>query len=127
QHSCAIRDHSTVWCWGRNDFGQLGDGTTSARSRPTRVEGIEDAIAITAGPNHSCALVVGAARKAVCWGRNDQGQLGARAGSFRSVPAPVVDGDAELSGITQLVAGGAHTCALIGGGVKCWGANNYHQ
>jgi alpha-tubulin suppressor-like RCC1 family protein len=127
RHSCAIRDDGTAWCWGRNEFGQLGDGTLFDRSRPTRVEGIEDAIAVTAGTDYSCAIVGGTARTAVCWGRNEVGQLGARAGNFQAVPALVMDGDLELSGITQLVAGGAHTCALIRGGVKCWGANNFSE
>jgi alpha-tubulin suppressor-like RCC1 family protein len=125
--SCAIRDDGTAWCWGRNEFGQLGDGSLIARNRPTRVEGIDHAIAVTVGFDHACALIDGVARTAVCWGRNNVDQLGARARDFRLLPAPVMDGDAPLSGITQLVAGGAHSCALINDGVKCWGANGLSQ
>jgi alpha-tubulin suppressor-like RCC1 family protein len=124
-HSCAIRNDGTAWCWGRNDFGQLGDGSLSDRSRPTRVEGIDHAIAIATGVDYSCAVL--AARTAMCWGHNNSDQLGAKVGSFSAVPAPVMDGDVELSGITQLVAAGAHICALIDGQVKCWGYNAYGQ
>jgi alpha-tubulin suppressor-like RCC1 family protein len=74
-HTCAMGQNGAVDCWGRNEFGQLGIGTTSDAHVPTAVVGFPaGATAITAGEGHSCALTtVGGAR---CWGRNWAGELG---------------------------------------------------
>lgn len=92
-HACAIVADSSVWCWGWNDQGQLGDGTTSAvpRATPVRVVDISDAIGISAGGLHSCALL--RSRDVMCWGYNGDGQLGTRTTvpSLRPVRATVLD------------------------------------
>ena len=84
-HSCARRRGGQVLCWGRNNEGQLGDGTTTSRDAPVPVEGLDDALALAAGYDFTCALRRGG--EVLCWGRNDKGQLGD--GTGRDSPRPV--------------------------------------
>lgn len=106
-HSCARLADGTVWCWGRNNRGQLGDGTLVDRSSPVRVGALSDATAIAVGRHHSCAIRVD--RSVVCWGS-----------AYSTSPVPVTG----LADAVALSAGGVHTCALrSAGGVVCWGAN----
>jgi alpha-tubulin suppressor-like RCC1 family protein len=73
-HTCAVLDDGTVQCWGRNDFGQLGDGSLTHRLSPVPVANLGTATSIAAGSFHTCAILsFGAVR---CWGFNDSGQLG---------------------------------------------------
>ena len=121
-HTCAVAATGTVSCWGRNDDGQLGNGTTTDATTPVAVTGITDATAVAAGARHTCALA--ATGTVSCWGRNDYGQLGN--GTTTSATTPVA-----VAGITNAVAvaaGGYHTCALAATGtVSCWGGNGYGQ
>jgi len=55
-HSLALKSDGTVWAWGSNTYGQLGDGTTTHRNTPVHVSGLTDIIAITAGNDYSLAL-----------------------------------------------------------------------
>ena len=107
-----------AYCWGRNDFGQLGSGVSGDVSAPAAVAGLTGATAISAGFSHTCALVTGGAIK--CWGANYSGQLGDGTATNRLTPVAV----SGLSGATAVSSGGSHTCALMSNGtVKCWGAN----
>ncbi len=122
-HTCARRASGAVVCWGNNDNGRLGDGTTTMRPRPVAVSGLTDAVEISAGTAHTCARRRSGA--VVCWGSNDHGQLGsdprARAGCERgcSLMPTLVSG---LSDAVQIVSGMGHTCARRGSGaVVCWG------
>ena len=72
--TCALRSDGTVRCWGRNDHGQVGDGTTTDRFAPAVVSGLADVASLSVGQAHACALL--ADGRARCWGWNDQGQLG---------------------------------------------------
>ena len=71
-HTCATVDGS-VWCWGKNWYGGLGDGTTDDRYTPAPVAGIQNAVGLALGYGFSCALIEGGTAK--CWGANDFGQL----------------------------------------------------
>src|SRR5512138_3702881 len=68
-HTCAILDDGTVQCWGRNNHGQLGDGTIVNRITPVAVSGLGTAVSIAAGSDHTCAIL--SAGTASCWGFND--------------------------------------------------------
>ncbi len=121
-HVCALRSDHTVWCWGYNFYGQLGDGTTTNRSVPTQVSGLTDAAAISVGQFTTCALRTGGAVS--CWGQNNQGQVGnGTAGGAETTPVAVVG----LTDATQ-VSAGETSCALRStGALACWGANANHQ
>ena len=73
-YSCALLADGTMKCWGSNDYGQLGDGTTTNSTIPVEVSGITTATSIAMGRVHSCALLTDGTVK--CWGLNDYGQLG---------------------------------------------------
>jgi len=116
-HSCAIVAGGTVRCWGYNDFGQLGDGTTDPAFSPVDVVGVGDAVAVTGGEHHTCALIADGTVR--CWGINTRGQLGdGTVSEAPSGPSTVLG----IEGATAIAADGATTCALLGDGtVRCWG------
>ena len=90
-HTCALREGGFVACWGDNDARQLADGTTlDSRHTPATVERLVDAVAVSAGGAHTCALRQGGA--VVCWGLNDAGQLGDGSTATRRTPTPVIIG-----------------------------------
>ncbi|MFZ1440026.1 MAG: hypothetical protein WAS75_12975, partial [Candidatus Microthrix subdominans] len=81
-HTCATTN-GTAKCWGWNDSGQLGDGTTTQRNVPTAVTGLTEVSAITAGTSHTCATTTDTVK---CWGRNSEGQLGNGTTNDRTTP-----------------------------------------
>ncbi len=121
-HACAISP-SGVWCWGANDFGQIGDGTANQRGAPVNVlttnQPTNEVRALALGASHSCALV---AQQLYCWGGNDSGQLGLGNKINQNQPSLV-----PLQNVTALAAGDKHTCAVVEGGVLCWGENAFGQ
>jgi alpha-tubulin suppressor-like RCC1 family protein len=108
----------TVQCWGNNQYGQLGTGTTTTPDAGTlvTVSGLSGATAVIAGAGYSCALLSG--RSVMCWG---QGAVGQNARTPAAVPG--LNG-----GVNTLSAGTDHACALLSGGtVKCWGHNSFGE
>jgi hypothetical protein len=73
-HTVALKNNGTVWTWGNNNNGQLGDGTTSNRTTPVQVSGLSDVTAIAAGDTHTVALKNNGT--VWTWGNNNNGQLG---------------------------------------------------
>lgn len=121
-HVCAVRTNGGVQCWGNNDSGQLGNGTTSASAFPVDVIGISSATAITTGLNFSCALLQGGQVR--CWGDNTNYQLGGSPVAASSTPL-VLPGN---SFFLAIAAGNSHVCGvLLTGSYACWGKNTSHQ
>ncbi len=121
--SIASRSDGTVWTWGRNGDGELGNGTVGAGTyTPTQVPLIIDAVAVSAGGYH--ALVVHSNGTVSAWGRNTEGQLGD--GTFVTRGYPVL-----VSGLTNVrfvTAGAFHSLTILNNGsVRVWGENNGGQ
>ena len=119
-HTCALTKAGMVWCWGRNDSGQLGDGTRTSRSEPfhVRIGAGRPVAAIVTGAAHTCALETSGVLW--CWGRNARGALGDGSVINRAVPIPV---RLPAPAVT-VTAGTAHTCATTVAEVTlCWGDN----
>jgi len=133
-HTCALLVSGQVRCWGFNNGGQLGDGTTTGRPRPVGVRStngtapLTDAVQLSVGAHHACVtLESGQAR---CWGVGEHGRIGdgTQIDRKRAVVVRNETGRGPLTGVRQVVAGGTHTCALVSGGqVRCWGLNAAHQ
>jgi alpha-tubulin suppressor-like RCC1 family protein len=113
-----------VFCWGSNNYGQLGIGNNLNTITPTVVSGLGNGvIAITAGQLHTCAIT--ASRSIFCWGGNEDGQLGGGAGIYSNTPIPV---QTVGSAIRAIYPGYRHTCAIpMEGGALCWGNNDAGQ
>jgi alpha-tubulin suppressor-like RCC1 family protein len=88
EHTCGLDADHRFWCWGNNEFGQLGDGTTTERHTPSRVTGSRRWETVIAGWRHSCG-VTGSGR-AFCWGNNEWGQLGDGTKDDHPTPVAVV-------------------------------------
>jgi len=119
EHTCAVADGG-VYCWGLNTNGELGDGTTSQRTSPVQAGTITDAVQVTTGYMHSCALT--GAGQVYCWGDNTRGQLGDGSTTQRNSPV-LVQGVLAGKNVTEISAGAAHTCAVADGASYCWGSN----
>jgi alpha-tubulin suppressor-like RCC1 family protein len=126
----ALLTDGTVWAWGENNHGQLGQGTLTTTGNmgsatPVKVMGLPGpATAVVSGYYHACAIVAG---DAWCWGDNQYGELGN--GTFTAAPYAIAT-PAKVPGlgtVTAMAAGANHTCALSSGTLKCWGYNQFGQ
>jgi alpha-tubulin suppressor-like RCC1 family protein len=125
EHTCTLTSGGGVFCWGYNDYGQLGDNSLVNKSVPVAVTGLgSGVIAIAAGlsSKHTCALT--SAGGALCWGANGNGQLGIGSidqdDPYAKLTPVAVSG--LSSGVTAMAVGETHTCALSNvGSVQCWG------
>ena len=126
--TCAILDDGSVSCWGANNFGQLGDGTTSTRYTPTPNSGFgigRTAVALSSGSSHTCAILDDGSVS--CWGKGNNGQLGANNVLDRTTP--INNGGFGTGRTAVAISSGLdHTCAILDdGSVSCWGAGNNGQ
>lgn len=140
-HTCAVDDGDEVWCWGRNDQGQLGNNDLGVDSDvPVAVAGSELFEAVSAGARHTCALTNadGPAQYSFvyCWGDNADGQLGTgNLGTDEPAPVNVILLDQSSSQVffaaVDVSAGERHTCAgrspASADPLVCWGDNTYGQ
>ena len=129
EHTCALVADGTAYCWGSNEFGQLGvaaGSTTCLRDdRPVACERVPVAVAgglkfgkIRAGGSHTCGLTL--ENRLYCWGDNLRGALGDPSVRLSTSPIPVVTNAFFM----DLAAGGSHSCAIRTDGVlMCWGWN----
>jgi len=133
-HSLAVKTDGTVWAWGFNDKGQLGNGSNATSRAPVQVRGpggvgfLTNVVAVTAGVDHSLALRADGTVWA--WGNNNKGQLGDATTTNRTFPVQVLDttGSGNLTAIASLSAGASHSVAVTTGGtVFAWGSNLYGQ
>ena len=136
-HTCALVGAGAGWCWGSNNNGQLGDGTTTDSTSPLDVLGLTSgAGAIATGRHHTCAVTTAGGVK--CWGWNFGGALGDGTTTDRTTPVdvcatgatpPCTSGNNNIltgvaAGVDGVAAGFNHTCAVTAaGGLKCWGHN----
>lgn len=135
-HNCAVRAGGTMSCWGSNQGGQLGDGSSGGEENsPVDVVSAFVAAGVTAGAAHSCAWSSTGA--AVCWGCDELGQLGDGAAVLPdSCGCPGGSAGCSLTTTAvlgalvfgELDAGNAHVCARADvGTVSCWGDNGFGQ
>ena len=122
--ACSIRD-SELYCWGGNDDGQLGDGTTTDRATPAKVNGLTDVTAVAVGgfldtedqiKATTCAIASG---EAYCWGAAGSGQVGNGSDSQETQTTPLKV--SNLTNVTAIATSYAATCAVSDGDLYCWG------
>jgi len=119
-HTVALRNDGTVWAWGANSGGQLGDGTIINRYTPVQVQGLSDITDIATSGSHTVALRNDGTVWA--WGSNSNGQIGDGTTINRYTPVQVQG----VSDITDIAASGSHTVALRNDGtVWAWGHNGH--
>lgn len=131
-HTCALKTNGNAYCWGSNQFGQLGIahsdtvcGPSDSKYRcslsPQQVQPGVKWLSISAGAHHTCAITTD--REAFCWGANDQNQVG----DFSLGGPTLVKVPGSLPWV-QISAGATHTCAVRSdGSLFCWGSNDRGQ
>jgi alpha-tubulin suppressor-like RCC1 family protein len=145
-HACALLKDGTVWCWGDNSTGQLGTGEIqekchgeaydfSCSKKPVKASGLAGATQLSAGGNHTCAVMVDGSM--MCWGANDHSELGlhtnkgpdiCRNGGINLACAMKPEQSLKVKGAAIAASGGYHTCFTNPSGVpSCWGPNRMGQ
>jgi len=113
---CAIDDDDALWCWGRNDTGQLGDGSFVDANVPVPVDTLETFASVATGAHHTCAITTAGTTR--CWGDGAYGQLGHGVLEQSSVGVDVLGG----LPFVRVLAGSHFGCGeLASGGIYCWG------
>lgn len=123
EHSCGIRGNGTLWCWGRNNYGQIGNATTGADvPAPLQVGALTDWATVTGGGASTCAIRTN--RALYCWGLNHRGQIGDETRKVRATPTRV-PGTRMWQSVSM---GFFHTCAVrTNDTLWCWGDNSAGQ
>ncbi|GEM_PF-727460 len=121
-YSLAVKSDGTVWAWGYNYFGQLGDGTRTDRATPVRVQNLTGVVEVACGGQHSLARKGDGTVWA--WGENLWGQVGVPGEVYYSAPVGV----SGLTGVVAIAAGGLHSLVIKSDGtVWAWGSNDFGQ
>jgi alpha-tubulin suppressor-like RCC1 family protein len=140
-HGCAVVAGGRVRCWGSNQLGQLGDGTTNTHGQPVDVAGLQGVVDVALTAFSTCARMRDGSVQ--CWGSHQVGELALGAAATaqgetcesrmtgtpmdvpcRRRPTPVPG----LTGVAQLTGGSSHACALLEDGTaRCWGHNEWGQ
>jgi alpha-tubulin suppressor-like RCC1 family protein len=119
RHFCAIKSDGTLWCWGANDQGQLGNNSTAAYPTPSQVGSANTWVAGAVGGGSTCAIKSDGTLW--CWGANDYGQLGNNDSSDSHVPVA-----AHLTSVASVSIGDVNVCAIkTDGTLWCWGTGAY--
>lgn len=114
EHTCAVASDGRTYCWGDNLYGQLGEGTTTARASPTPIRTDSTLVSVSAGGAATCGLTTSGV--ALCWGQ---------IGTIQNPLPSVIQTAARYAGIS---VGGMHACGLMADGIlHCWGRNDYGQ
>ncbi len=120
-HVCGLKADGTVWCWGRNSVGALGDGTTVTRTAPVAVQTPVRFAAISAGGESTCGIATDGS--VWCWG--DRTVAGGGLGLPSFYPTPVKLPLART--FTSISASSGHACGHANDGIWCWGLNTWGQ
>jgi alpha-tubulin suppressor-like RCC1 family protein len=121
RHSCALAN-GKAQCWGNNENGQLGGGTTDVALAPVTVAGDFSFAQLSAGDAYTCGVT--ASGEGLCWGNNEAGQLGDGTATQRTAPVGVSGGHT----FKLIRSGRLHACGLTrAGDVVCWGSNAFGQ
>jgi hypothetical protein len=119
-HTCAIKTNGSLWCWGNNLFGQLGDRTNTDRNTPIQIMP-SGATSVSLGGSHTCAVKTNGSLW--CWGTNGDGELGDGTNTAKNTPVQIMS-----SGVSSVELGQNYTCAVTtNGSLWCWGYNGYGQ
>ena len=128
-HTCALKTDGTLWCWGRNYYGQLGLGNNDDKTYPTQVTGLTNISSINLGRRYSC--VVKKDGTLWCWGQNEDYQLGIGNNTNQNLPKQVKASENEnefLTDVSSVSLGEVHTCVnKTDGTLWCWGFNAHGQ
>ena len=138
--TCALDNSNSAYCWGHNNVGQLGNGTTTDSNIPVKVAGNHQFQAISSGGDHACAIdtsLQASGGHVWCWGQNSLGQLGSPiattgicgpSSSCRSTPVEQLTSYQQSNFYHAVSAGFSHTCAiLVSAALQCWGDNSSGQ
>ena len=132
-HTCALLTDGNISCWGANDMGQLGDGTSDYRYVPTQTSSLGNgrtAVALDAGSrghysngdHHTCAILDDGTVS--CWGSNSRGQVGDGTTTDRAVPTQTGNLDPSFPAV-GISLGGDKSCSIVQNGeIYCWGGNS---
>jgi alpha-tubulin suppressor-like RCC1 family protein len=123
-HTCTLTDGGSAVCWGGNETGQLGDGTTADRAFAAPISGLGGEVTqVVTGFSSTCAITTGGAL--LCWGRNDTGAIGdGTSEAMHTTPTQVLGLGAD---VREVAVGREHACAVTTGKVWCWGDNTFGQ
>jgi alpha-tubulin suppressor-like RCC1 family protein len=124
-HTCAINTGNSLYCWGNNDSGQIGNGTSGGNQlNPFRVAAAGVWSSVSAGDSHTCGITT--AKNLYCWGNNQYGQIGN--GNTSNTPQLSLYRVGAAGVWSSVSAGGGHTCGITTAkSLYCWGRSEFGQ